>query len=94
MPNVPPASGSSSRGTWTLIVVLLAPAAILPLLVPLYDTTDPTLFGFPFYFWFQLALIPFAVALTVLAYYLAKGADRRDREARATARTGEKEAGR
>ena len=40
---------------------------------------DPTLFGFPFYFWFQLALIPFAVVLTVIAYYLAKGADRRDR---------------
>ena len=83
---MPNASGSSSRGTWTLIVVLLAPAAILPLLVPLYDTTDPTLFGFPFYFWFQLALIPIAVVLTVIAYYLAKGAARRDREARSTAK--------
>ena len=43
---------------------------------------DPTLFGFPFYYWFQLALIPAAVVLTVIAYYLAKGADRRDRAAR------------
>jgi len=78
----PPTSSPPSRGTWIGICVLLAPAVVLPLLVWLYDTEDPTLFGFPFYFWFQLALIPFAVVLTVIAYYLAKGADRRDRAAR------------
>jgi hypothetical protein len=66
----------SSSARWTLIVVLLAPAVILPLAVPLYDSEDPTLFGFPFYFWFQLALIPVAVVLTVIAYYLAKAGDR------------------
>ena len=77
----PPAQ-TSSRGLWTLICVLLAPAVVVPLLVGLYDRTDPTLFGFPFYFWFQMAMIPAAVVLTVAAYYLAKTADRRDREAR------------
>ena len=35
--------------------------------------TDPTLFGFPFYYWFQFALILLAVALTVPAYFLASG---------------------
>jgi Protein of unknown function (DUF3311) len=78
----PPKSSSPSRGTWIGICVLLAPAVILPLAVPLYAEEDPTLFGFPFYFWFQLALIPAAVVLTTIAYYLAKGADRRDRAAR------------
>jgi hypothetical protein len=71
------------RRTWVLIGVLLAPAVVLPLLVPLYDSTDPTLFGFPFYFWFQLAMSPGAVVLTVAAYYLATGADRRARALRA-----------
>ncbi len=66
----------SSSARWTLIVVILAPAVVLPLLVPLYDSEDPTLLGFPFYFWFQLALIPVAVVLTVIAYYLAKAGDR------------------
>jgi hypothetical protein len=80
----PPKSSSPSRGTWIAICVLLSPAVILPLAVPLYDSEDPALFGFPFYFWFQLALIPLAVILTVIAYYLAKGAYRRDREARRT----------
>ena len=54
----PPKSSPPSRGTWIGICVLLAPAVVLPLLVPLYAKEDPTLFGFPFYFWFQLALIP------------------------------------
>ena len=71
----------SSSARWTLIVVLLAPAVVLPLLVPLYDSEDPTLLGFPFYFWFQLAMIPVAVVLTVIAYYLAKAGDR-DRAAK------------
>ena len=71
----------SSSARWTLIVVLLAPAVVLPLPVPLYDSEDPTLLGFPFFFWFQLALIPVAVVLTVIAYYLAKAADR-DRAAK------------
>ena len=66
----------SASARWTLIVILLAPAVILPLLVPLYDSEDPTLFGFPFFFWFQLGMIPVAVVLTVIAYYLAKAADR------------------
>jgi hypothetical protein len=89
----PPRSGSPSRGTWLLIIALLLPAMVLPLLVPLYDSTDPTLWGFPFYYWFQLALIPTAVVLTVVAYYLAKGADRRDREARRAAGPGGSDAG-
>jgi len=82
----PSRGGTSTGGLWTLICVLLAPAVVIPLLVPLYDSEDPTLFGFPFYFWFQLALIPVAVVLTGIAYYLALGADRRDREAHGTRR--------
>ncbi len=75
----PPRPGASSRGHWLLICLLLTPAIVVPLLVPLYDRADPTLAGFPFFYWAQLAMIPGAVALTVAAYYIAKAADRRDR---------------
>lgn len=62
---------------WLLIYLLLLPAVVVPLLVPLYDRADPELFGFPFYFWFQFALIPGAAVLTIAAFVLARTAPRR-----------------
>jgi membrane protein implicated in regulation of membrane protease activity len=71
-----------SRGLWIAITLILLPAIVLPLWVPLYDKVDPRLNGWPFFFWFQMAMILFATALTVIAYSLSRVADRRDREAR------------
>ncbi len=79
-PTAPPA-GRSLRVLRALTLVALLPAIALPLLVGLYDRQDPELWGFPFFFWSQLALIPMAAGLTVLAYYLAKAAERRRRAA-------------
>jgi hypothetical protein len=72
----------SSRPLWIVIAILLLAAALPPLWVGLYDKEDPTLWGFPFYYWFQFALIPYAVVLTVIAFYLTKEATRRDRLAK------------
>jgi hypothetical protein len=63
-----------------LIIVLLVPPVVLPLWVPLYDKTDPTLWGFPFFFWFQFALILVSAVMTVLVYLLSQAAERKDRE--------------
>jgi hypothetical protein len=62
----------SQRARWTLVLVLLTPAVVLPLLVGIYARTDPELFGFPFFFWFQFALIPVAAILTTAAYRLTR----------------------
>ncbi len=51
-------------------VGLLALAIVVPLLVGVYDREDPTLFGFPFFYWFQFLLIPFASVLTYAAFRL------------------------
>lgn len=69
-----------STGLWALIILILLPAVVIPLWVPLYAKTDPTLWGFPFFYWFQFLLILFAAALTSLAYLLSLVADRKDRE--------------
>ena len=66
-----------STGLWALIIVILLPAVVLPLWVPLYDKTDPTLFGFPFFFWFQFALILLSAVLTSLSYGLSQLTERR-----------------
>ena len=71
--------GGSSRGRWVLIVALLAPAVVVPLLVPLYDQFDPTLLGFPFFFWFQFLLILCSAMFTIAAYGLSLVAGRRTR---------------
>jgi hypothetical protein len=71
-----------SRPLWIIVGVLLVPPIVVPLLVGLYDKEDPTLWGFPFYYWFQFALIPCAAVFTVAAYLVAKEAVRRDRAAR------------
>jgi hypothetical protein len=80
----PPASPSSSpsRGWWIAIVVILAPPIVLPLWVPLYDQVDPRLNGWPFFFWFQMAMIIVATGCTLVAFQLSRIADRKDREAR------------
>ena len=67
-----------SPGLWALIIVILLPAVVLPLWVPLYDKTDPTLFGFPFFFWFQFALILMSGVLTAIAYGLSQLGQRRE----------------
>lgn len=79
---MPDSPAGSSRPLWIVIGILLVVAAVPPLLVGIYDKEEPTLWGFPFYYWFQFALIPFAVVLTVICYYLAKEATRRDRVAK------------
>ena len=94
MSDVPARSGPSTSGRWALIYVLLAPAVVLPLWVALYDREDPTLFGFPFFFWFQFALILGAAALTITAYAVASRADAQDRATRKARRDAGRDAGR
>jgi hypothetical protein len=68
-----------SPGLWALVVVILLPAIVLPLWVPLFDKTDPTLWGFPFFFWFQFGLIVLSAVLVLAAYGLVRAAEARAR---------------
>jgi hypothetical protein len=38
-------------------ILLLIPC-IAAVLTPFYNTTEPTLFGIPFFYWFLMVLIP------------------------------------
>jgi hypothetical protein len=53
---------------WLLLVPI-----VVPLLVPLYNAHDPTLFGFPRFYWLQLAFILIGVGTTTLVYQMTKG---------------------
>ena len=48
---------------WLLFIPFLV------LWVPLYNSVEPTLFGFPFFYWFQLAWIFVSMIITAVVYF-------------------------
>ncbi|MGI8625784.1 MAG: DUF3311 domain-containing protein [Geodermatophilaceae bacterium] len=60
---------NNDRSAWNW---LLVPAIVIPLLVPLYNRVEPTLFGWPFFYWGQLAFIALGVATTSVVYQKTK----------------------
>lgn len=48
-------------------VLLLLPFIGL-LWVPFYNHSEPSLFGFPFFYWYQLAWVPVTAVLTWIVY--------------------------
>jgi hypothetical protein len=73
-------------GTWIVITVLLLAALIGTLWVPFYNHTSPTLWGFPFFYWYQLMWVPIVAILSAAAYLLAKTAQRSNAAASAQAK--------
>ncbi|MBV9106642.1 MAG: DUF3311 domain-containing protein [Verrucomicrobia bacterium] len=61
MPPVP----EKSMGLWSLL--LLVPFVAL-LWVPFYNSTDPVLFGFPFFYWYQFLWVPITSFLIYIVY--------------------------
>jgi hypothetical protein len=75
-------TSSSTRPIWLVVCILLAVGIVLPLWVTTFDTEDPSLWGFPFFYWYQFLLIPVVSALTYLAFRLSLRATARERAAR------------
>jgi len=50
-----------------ILLLLLIP--MLVFFVPLYNTVEPTLFGFPFFYWFQLGWIFVSMIVTAAVYF-------------------------
>ena len=51
----------SDRSPWNWLLLV---GIVLPLLVPLYNRVEPILFGWPFFYWFQLLLVGVGVLVT------------------------------
>jgi len=50
---------------------------VICLAVPFYNTTEPELFGIPFFYWFQLAIIPIGVACTLAVFVAGRKGGKR-----------------
>lgn len=54
---------------WYLLLAIPFLGLLYP---PLYARHDPELFGFPFFYWYQLAWVPATALLTFLVYKRTK----------------------
>jgi uncharacterized membrane protein len=72
-PGAPPTEGvaprRSDRSPWNWL--LLVPI-VVPLLVPLYNRVEPTLFGWPFFYWMQMVFVALGVLTTALVYRVTR----------------------
>lgn len=58
------------RRRW--IYALLVLPFVGTLWVPFYNSEDPRLFGFPFFYWYQFAWILLGAALNAAAYFATR----------------------
>lgn len=56
---------------WNLL--LLVP--LISLVTPLFNVSEPHLGGLPFFYWFQMAVIPIGIACTLTVHLLTRHAD-------------------
>jgi hypothetical protein len=71
MPSGSPTPSAPRWSNWNLL--LLVP--LLALVTPLYNSDQPRLFGFPFFYWCQFLFIPLGVICVGVVYL--KAGDRR-----------------
>ena len=65
--DVAPQRSDRSPWNWLLLVPI-----VVPLLVPLYNATDPTIAGWPRFYWLQLLFVALGVATTVIVYRMTR----------------------
>jgi hypothetical protein len=70
------------RGPLIAAGVLVAVAIIVPLIVPIYAREDPVLWGFPFFYWYQLLWVFICAALVSIAHRILLSDERRQRRER------------
>jgi hypothetical protein len=75
--DVAPQRSDRSPWNWLLLIPI-----IVPLLVPLYNATDPTVFGWPRFYWLQLVFVALGVATTALVYLMTRRSSSERRAAR------------
>jgi Na+/proline symporter len=76
---------SAVRPAYWISGVLLVVAVVVPLLVSTYAKADPHLWGFPFFYWYQLLWVFISAILVSIAYRLVSAEERKRRAAQGLA---------
>jgi hypothetical protein len=76
-PPAPPARTPAKRpSTLAVVAVMLTIAIMGSLWVPLFARSRPELHGFPFFYWYQLMLVPTTSLLCWICYLLLRAKPR------------------
>ncbi|GEM_PF-843382 len=67
-----PPDSAKGPATWTAVTILLLAAIAASLWVPIYARTTPKLGAFPFFYWYQLILVPAVAIVSWIAYLLLR----------------------
>jgi hypothetical protein len=59
----------SDRSPWNWLLLI---PIVVPLLVPLYNAVDPTIGGWPRFYWLQLLWVVLGVGTTSLVYLMTR----------------------
>jgi hypothetical protein len=78
-----PAKPAKRPSTLATVAVMLTIAIMGSLWVPIFARTQPTLDGFPFFYWYQLILVPVTSLLCWICYLLLRTKPRRGAAAHA-----------
>jgi len=66
---MPSAPQSSLRwSNWNLLLVV----PLLMLITPFFNSAEPSLFGMPFFYWYQFAFVPVGVLCVGIVYVKTK----------------------
>ena len=69
-------NGANGNGGWHWSYWLLIVVCLVTFCVPFYNRIEPTLFGFPFFYWFQLAWIFVSMVVTAYSYFATEQSDK------------------
>lgn len=79
------------RPAYWIAGVLLAASVVIPLLVSTYAREDPHLWGFPFFYWYQLMWVFISAGTVSIAFRLVLREERKRRAAEGLGDSGAKE---
>jgi hypothetical protein len=66
---MPSATRARDRSPWNWLLFV---PIVVPLLTPIFNADSPRLFGFPRFYWLQLAFIVLGVTTTTIVYQMTK----------------------
>ena len=80
-PSEAPTRGPAHVRPYLVSGILVAIGIILPLIVPIYARTSPTLAGIPFFYWYQMLWVFIDAILLWIVYAIVTREDARRRAA-------------